>query len=344
MRHVPSRHCLRAALTTLALLCAVGAALAQMPPSPPAAPLKVMSFNIRLGTAADGENHWTNRREMLFDLLREQGADLVGLQEAFRFQVDEILAAVPVYAVAGVGRDDGRAGGEMSCILFRRDRFTVAETGTFWFSDTPAVPGSRTWGNRITRISTWARFVDRDGTAFYHYNLHLDHQVQVSREKSTELLLGQIVTRSFPTEPVIVTGDFNSGETNPALHRLTGVPGVKTELPPPFVDTFRVVHPDETVAGTFTGFKFGAVNGEKIDYVLVQPGTTVTDASIVRTSRDNRYPSDHFPVSATIGLPAPPIPEPATAPGTPSATPGPTPATAPMPLPPTAPKPPPPGR
>jgi endonuclease/exonuclease/phosphatase family metal-dependent hydrolase len=287
------------------LLWYFGPAHAQTPPRPPASLLKVMTYNIRLGTAADGEDHWTKRREMLFDLLKQEDADLVGLQEAFRFQVDEILAAVPQYAVVGVGRDDGKAGGEASCILFRRDRFNVAESGTFWFSDTPSVPGTRTWGNRYNRISSWARFIDRDGTAFYHYNLHLDHEVQVSREKSTELLLARIHTRSFPTEPVIVTGDFNSGEDNPALHELTGVPGVKTERPAPFVDTFRLLHPTEKTVGTFTAFKFGEVNGDKIDYVLVQPGTAVREAAIVRTSRNGHYPSDHFPVTAIVSMAAP---------------------------------------
>ena len=103
----------------------------------------------------------------------------------------------------------------------------------------------------------------------------------------------------MPAEPAIVTGDFNVGETNPALTRLT------TPLqpaPPLFVDTFRVRHPDEMRAGTFNGFTFGQTGGDKIDYVLVQPGTDVLDAAIIRTSRNNRYPSDHFPVTARIVL------------------------------------------
>jgi endonuclease/exonuclease/phosphatase family metal-dependent hydrolase len=285
----------------LALVAARPFAAGQAPSLPEAGPLTVMSFNIRLGTANDGDNHWTRRRDMLFDLLRRQDADLIGVQEAFRFQIDEILAAVPGYAVVGVARDDGRAAGEASAILFRTRRFHVSHTGTFWFSDTPDVPGTRTWGNRYNRISTWARFVDRDGSAFWHYNLHLDHEVQVSREKSTELLMQRIGTRPFAAEPVIITGDFNAGEDNVAVHRLIGAPGAAQTGLPPFVDTFRVLHPGEKVAGTFNSWT-GVTDGPKIDYVLVQPGVRVLSASILRDNRDGRYPSDHYPVVARVQL------------------------------------------
>jgi endonuclease/exonuclease/phosphatase family metal-dependent hydrolase len=272
----------------------------QLPPvaaaaAQPREPLSVMTFNIRYGTAKDGENEWSARRDMLFEVIRDAKPDLLGLQEALDFQIDEILAAVSGYAVVGVGRDDGAEKGEYSAILFRTERFHVAEAGTFWFSDTPGVPGSKSWGNQITRISSWARFIDRDGRGFYHFNLHLDHQSQPSRERSTVLLRGRIDTRTFP-DPVIVTGDFNVGETNPALATLTGGGGS------PFVDTFRVLHPDVRDVGTFSGFKVGSIGPDKIDYVLVPRGTEVLSAEINRFSRNGRYPSDHFPVTARIRL------------------------------------------
>lgn len=263
-------------------------------------PLSIMSFNIRYGTAKDGDNHWSLRKDMLFDVVRERDADLVGLQEALAFQIDELIAAVPGYAVIGVGRDDAAKAGEFSAILFRRDRFRVADAGTFWFSDTPEVPGSKTWGNNITRICTWARFIDRDGRGFYHYNLHLDHESQPSRERSAALLRQRIDARAHPADPVVVTGDFNVGEKNPALSALTAP--AATGAAAFLIDTFRVLHPDETVVGTFTGFKFGETAGDKIDYVLVQPGADVLSAEIVRISRNDRYPSDHFPVVARVRL------------------------------------------
>lgn len=256
------------------------------------APIAVMSFNIRYGTANDGENRWEARRAMLFDLVRDQNADLVGLQEALAFQIDEIVAAAPAYAVLGVGRDDAARKGEYAAILYRRDRFHVAQAGTFWLSDTPEVVASKTWGNRITRICTWARLIDRDGRALWIYNVHLDHESQPSRERSVALLRRRIDARPHPSEPVIVTGDFNVGETNPALAPLRAGGA--------FVDAFRVKHPDERVAGTFTGFTHGRIDGDKIDYIFVQPAAAVVSAAIVRTSREGRYPSDHFPVTATV--------------------------------------------
>lgn len=287
--------------TRLAVVLCLFAALEAQ--NGPREPLTVMSFNVRYGTADDGGNSWTARREMLFDVIREQNADLIGLQEALDFQIDEIVAAIPSYAVIGVGRDDGRRAGEHAAILFRKDRLRVADAGTFWFSDTPDVPRSKSWGNNYTRICTWARFVDRDGRGFWVYNVHLDHESQPSRLKSTQLLRERILARS-PEDPVIVVGDFNVGEDNPAMHTLLGpASNGPSSDPPLLVDSFRVLHPKETMVGTYNAFKPGTLEGEKIDYVLVPPGSEVLGAEIVRTSRNDRYPSDHFPVVARVRLP-----------------------------------------
>src|SRR5687767_8169485 len=246
----------------LVVLAATGLVARQQGAQQPRDPLTVLTFNIRYGTANDGPNHWTNRREFLMEVIRKEDADVIGLQEALDAQIREIVAAIPAYAVVGVGRDDGKTRGEYAAILFRRDRLHVSDSGTFWFSDTPGVVASKSWGNTITRICTWARFVDRDGRAFWHYNVHLDHQSQPSRERSAALLAGRIAARRVPDEPAIVTGDFNAGETNPAVTRLTAPQG---DLPAMYVDTFRVRHPDENIAGTFNGFKFGTTTGDKID-------------------------------------------------------------------------------
>jgi endonuclease/exonuclease/phosphatase family metal-dependent hydrolase len=267
------------------------------------APLTVLTFNIRYGTADDGENRWDRRRDLLFDVIRTENADIVGLQEALRFQIDEMVAALPVYAMVGVGRDDGRDAGECSAILYRRSRLSIVDSGTFWFSDTPEQPGSTSWGNRITRICTWARFRDTSGDGFYVYNLHLDHESQPSRERSVRLLAERIRSRSAKDDPVIVTGDFNADEQNPATRWLLGdetaLAGAETRGID-LTDTFRALHPKASGVGTYNGFAFGRIDEQKIDYVLVDRHFVARDARIVHTSRGQRYPSDHFPVVARV--------------------------------------------
>lgn len=256
--------------------------------------IRAMTFNIRYDNAGDGENAWAHRREMVVDLINASEMDVIGVQEALRHQLDEIRAGAPQFAEIGVGRDDGRSAGEHSSILYRHDRFAVAECGTFWLSDTPDEPGSTSWGNTIPRICTWARLVDiESGRPVLVYNTHFDHRSQASRERSAEAIVEHLQGRrdALGAVPVVVMGDFNAGEGNAAMRTLLGAG---------LVDSFRVVHPEETTVGTFCGFDPARTGGEKIDHVFVDVDATVVDAGIDRTSRDGRAPSDHFPVWAVV--------------------------------------------
>jgi endonuclease/exonuclease/phosphatase family metal-dependent hydrolase len=259
----------------------------------------VTSFNIRYGTADDGGNAWPHRKELVYDVIRGQDSDFVGLQEALRFQINAIRESVPDYDEVGVGRDDGKEAGEYSAILYKSDRWRAEDSGTLWLSDTPDVPGSMTWGNEITRIATWGRFVEIEtGRTIWLFNTHFDHVSQPSREKSAELLASRIAKRRSD-DPVIVTGDFNAGEANPAILYLKNA---TKRSPVTLVDTFRVLHPDEQPVGTGGGFE-GLRDGPKIDYVFAEPDAKVRKAGIIRDHRNGRYPSDHFPVYAEITLP-----------------------------------------
>lgn len=277
----------------LLALAALPLAVASSPPLPEPAPLDVMSFNIRYGTANDGENRWEVRKPRTIAAMRAHPAATIGLQEALAGQVEELAAAFPHYESVGVGREDGKAGGEFSAILYDRSRLQALRSDTFWLSDTPGVPGSKHWGNRITRVCTWAHFRDRkSGRYFYHFNAHLDHESQPSREKSASLILRRIAERGT-SDPVILTGDFNVGESNPVVAAVT-TGGLR--------DTFRVLHPDAKEVGTFNGFR-PAFGEDKIDYVFVGPEIKVVRAAIVRDQVDGHWPSDHAPVVATIEIP-----------------------------------------
>ncbi len=253
-------------------------------------PITFMSFNVRYATADDGLNSWVLRRGMVFDVINRRRPDVLGVQEALASQVDELLVHMPGYTVVGVGRDDGKRAGEFSALFYRRDRFSAVDSGTFWLSDTPDVAGSKSWGNNVVRVCTWASLRSSEGYEFSVFNTHFDHESQPSREKSAELVWSRIRDARLPS---VLTGDLNAGEKNVAVQKILGQG---------LTDTFRVLHPDATDVGTFNGFDPKAMNGEKIDYVFVGSGWKVLSSDIDRTLFDGRTPSDHFPVWAVVEL------------------------------------------
>jgi endonuclease/exonuclease/phosphatase family metal-dependent hydrolase len=255
--------------------------------------LRVMSFNIRFGTAPDEENAWPHRKSLVVKVIQDEAPDLLGLQECLREQLDMLTEAMPEYEKVGVGRDaDG--GGEYSAILFRKSRFDLSDAGTFWLSDTPEIPASRTWGNNLPRICTWARVLDRTNKRrLLFVNTHWDHESQPARLKAGELMGKRIAELASSEEPAIVVGDFNAAPENPAFVTLLEAGRL--------CDTFRVVHPNETDIATFNGFG-QSTHASKIDAVLTTDQWEVKSAAIVRTQAGDRYPSDHFPVTATLAL------------------------------------------
>ncbi len=291
------------------LLSAMLVGTACSPAEQEASGIRVMTFNIRYGTAnePDDRDEWPQRSARVEAVVREFAPDIVGVQEALRFQIDSLRSWFPIYAESGVGRDDGREAGEYSAILYRSDRFEVLAESTEWLSATPDVPGSATWGNEIPRIVTWARLRDRQSErTFYVYNTHWDHQSQPSRERSAFFLLHHIAARDH-ADPVLVMGDFNAGEDNRAFRQLIGAPA-SAHAPADagsegvgLTDTFRTMYPDSVTVGTFNGFE-GDVAGPKIDAILTSPGWLVRGAGIVRDRIGGRYPSDHYPVVTRLLL------------------------------------------
>ena len=261
--------------------------------------IDAVAFNIRFDNPKDGENAWPNRKEMVGKWIESESPDVIGLQEALRHQINDIKKVATAYSEYGVGRDDGKSRGEHCTILYLKKRFTLdkKDCGTFWFSDTPEKIASKSWGNEIPRICTWARLIHKKtGKGFYLYNVHYDHQSQSSRIGASNLIIERISNRKQSNEPIILMGDFNAAEKNPAIT-------VFKEEPLKLVDTFRVVKPDEKMVKTFHGFRGGSFIGGKIDHVFILPKTAkVRSAEIVRFNKDERYLSDHYPVRAKLSF------------------------------------------
>ena len=279
--------------------CPAGVAIAAEA-DPDARPVRVMSFNVRYGTANDDENAWPRRREALCDVIREFEPDLLGLQEVLAFQRDELAAALPGYAIVAAGRDDGRDGGEMTPIFFRTSRFERLDGGHFWLSESPDVPGSRGWDAALPRIASWVRLRDRtdpDGPAVLVLNTHFDHRGAEARRRAAAFVRERLCDLGRGCR-VVVTGDFNAPEGSDTHAELfAGRPGD----PPALIDTLRAMVPRSgNTEGTFNGFDAAATTGPRIDWIGCSADWEVRLAGIDRTTREGRPPSDHWPVTAVL--------------------------------------------
>jgi endonuclease/exonuclease/phosphatase family metal-dependent hydrolase len=271
---------------------------ASPPPQAVQAQLRVATFNIRLGTAEDGENRWEKRKGRCFDTIRRMDPDLIGLQEVLAFQLDELKTALPGYEFVGAGREDGKRGGEFVPVGFKSKRFERIDDGHFWLSETPDEPGSRGWDAKLPRMATWVRLKEREGSrrTLLFVNTHFDHIGRQARLESAKLVRVRVEKRQEGGEPLVLVGDFNATEDDPPYTAL--VDGER------LIDSFRAAHPqrgkDEGTAHGFTGDR----SRGRIDWILHRPDFRTVSCEIVHSSDGNRYPSDHFPVLAVLELAA----------------------------------------
>lgn len=256
--------------------------------------LRVMSYNLRFASDTP-PNAWPARRPLMRELIQQDAPDVIGTQEGVYRQLKDLAADLPEFDWIGLGRDGGSRG-EFMAVFYRKARLEPLEFDHYWLSDTPEVMGSKTWGTRLARMVTWVKFRDRQtGTEFFFINTHFDHQVQAAREKSSELIR-QRVAAMETKRPVVLVGDFNAAAGgNKAYDHLTGDKF--------FTDTWTTARErkGEGIA-TFNGFKAIQPGGPRIDWILARGDVRVDRAEILTFQRNGQFPSDHFPIVATVRL------------------------------------------
>lgn len=267
-----------------------------------------MTFNIRYGTADDGENSWEFRKDIILNILKEYRPDILGTQEALNFQIEEIQSAFPAWQVIGVGRYHGielsnrpheSMSGESCRIFYDTTKFSLIDEGTFWHSDTPDVPGSMTWGNTLPRITTWGILQSKiNHKIFFVMNTHYHWDEPYVTNTSKLMIQKQLKIAS--KLPTILMGDFNLSPNSKSHAFFCGKKDLDG-LSGRFIDAWLAKKKSEQDAGTFNGFK-GDLNGDRIDWILFTPEFEVKNIQIVHDNQQGRYPSDHFPVIAVLQL------------------------------------------
>jgi endonuclease/exonuclease/phosphatase family metal-dependent hydrolase len=260
--------------------------------------LRMMTYNIRFDNPADGVHAWPNRKELVASVIRFHKADIIGVQEALVYQIQDLMELLPGYDWVGVGRNED-GGGEFSAILYRSSVVAVKAAQTFWLSESPDEPGSKSWDSSLPRIATWAHFVtSSDGRELFVLNTHFDHRGEQARLESARLLKEQ-VSKLANGLPVIVMGDLNATSEQPPLVLLSDTPlSDGRSLRDGFVHS---IVPHHGPASTWTGFtKIEA--DRRIDYIFASEDLPIHYHAILTDKLEDRYPSDHLPVLVEVEL------------------------------------------
>ena len=268
-----------AALALLAIGCGVKEEAA----------LPVMSFNVRYGTAQDGDNVWDNRKDAACAMLLDQHPAVFGVQEALDFQLEYFEEHCPGYSYVGVGREDGVSGGEHMAVFYDTERIDLVDWGTYWLSETPDVP-SLGWDAACRRTATWTLLKEKSGgRKFYFVNTHLDHVGKEARRNGLLLLVERIGAMNPDGVPMVLTGDMNVYPDDPCLLELRGLMKDSRQTAPE-TDTDQTWH------------DWGRVSGNPpIDYVFYSGFSGCQKFQVIRQPYCGvQYVSDHYPVKATL--------------------------------------------
>ena len=248
--------------------------------------LKVMSYNIRLGSGKDGTNSWALRYTATEEMLKDQKPDVFGVQEALDYQV-HYIEDMCGYESVGVGREDGKKEGEHMSIFWNKKTVSMLKWGTFWLSETPQKP-SKGWDAACFRTSTWALMKDKKtGKKFYFVNTHLDHEGKEAQKNGLKLIVEKIAEMNPEGLPMVLTGDFNIEPSNPAL----------ADLDARMQSTRKIAEKTDDLT-TYNGWGKSSM---MIDYIYVSGFSSCPEyQTVTKRYADRKFISDHYPICATL--------------------------------------------
>ena len=268
--------------------------------------IKVVSFNLRRDFGPQRKNRWETRKELAAKVIEQSNAEIIGVQEFLPNMRKDLKELLDGYSIFGRGRLSGKKpnNDEHSDIIIKNDQVEVSRCRTFWLSKKPETP-SRAMFAVYPRICTVAEVkLKKSGRRLRVFNTHFDHISPLARSFGAKLILEQIhnANQTDPL-PTIVMGDFNAKPNSKAVRmmreNLSGYQDVRLQ------DIYDSV--EQLIGNTYHGFK-GKIKQKfkPIDYIFVSDDFEIVNASVDTSSFDGAYPSDHYPISATLRLKAEP--------------------------------------
>ena len=254
--------------------------------------LRIATFNNQADLSQD-HHYWTEHSPRVKKLIDERQWDVVGMQEPFSFQVKDMEQMWPDYAWVGNSTDGKIEGGywHYNPIFYRKDRLKLLDWGSFWFSETPDVPASKSWDAHTSRFCVWAKFRDRlSGRIFFEFNCHFDHKGETARQQAARIVLEK-ATQMAGRHPFFINGDFNTVQGTPAYNTFATSGKV--------IDTYwcAAAKENDLIASWNNWQPARTVEyPDNFDHLFISLGTKALSWKLLTVQYDGGFPSDHFPI------------------------------------------------
>lgn len=248
---------------------------------------KIMTMNMLTdGLYNFGDSRFQCRIQAINALLREKDPDVIGVQELTEAMKPHMLEIFRKYRMIGESRGSFLTD-EYSAVLFRKDRFELKDSGTYWLSRKPSKRKSRLLLSQFPRIVTYALLYDRENDqTFSVFNTHLDHNLGMIRNTQAEIL-ASLIQKTQKGSFTVVTGDFNAvtGSDPVRILEKCGLKDIVTD----------------DIGSTLRG-KIGSMiqHNRPIDHIMISTHADLISLEKLDAKYAGYYPSDHYPLLAEI--------------------------------------------
>ena len=222
--------------------------------------------------------------------------DTIGTQETHLKWINalkdsELLSDYELVGEQRYGDEEPRTANdnEASAILYRKSKFNLLDSGTYWLSETPEVVNSKLEGSKYVRIMTYVVLERKsDGVKFVHVNTHLNTTPALNLRQVEIMvsLVNEKIYSKFGKLPTYYTGDFNAdpmSENQDGYKYLISTGTVNTR------DIAEVTSNENTIKG-----------GGMIDHCIVTKGDFLVTCFDVGDEKPDADTSNHFPVYAEM--------------------------------------------
>ncbi len=254
--------------------------------------LKMISSNIRYDNPEDGKHSWENRWPLLLKIFHDFYPDILGTQEGREQQIKGLAQSLSLKLV-----DTHRLWIKermYPCLFINEERVRVHFSGDIWLSETPSLSGSKSFNSSFPRLCTWMQITHLPSLMDYFVvNTHLDHILEETRIQQVKVLIREVHNINKDQLPIILLGDFNDSP-NGKIHKTL----LKDlNLIDPWIE---IGHPEGPSHHGFKGEKNENENGDRIDWILIPRSFSIENIQLEKKSFENIFPSDHYPLLATV--------------------------------------------